>query len=281
MQRLIDLHIHTTASDGTLTPRRTVALAAETGLAAIAVTDHDTTDGLDEALAAGRDLGVEVVPGIELAADYQGREVHILGYFIDGASPALRQVIELALYERNARNERIVAALEAAGFPVSMEKLRAAFPGAVLGRPHIARLLTEQGYASGVRDAIDRYMRPGAPYYSPRRRIQMREAVRSIRAGGGLASLAHPMQYGFDRAGREQFIREGVAAGCGALEAYYSEHDEAQRQELLRTAARYGLAVSGGSDFHGEGKPHIRMGSGIGGTLAVPYSVLEGLRRQL
>lgn len=280
MERLIDLHNHTTASDGTLAPRRTVELARELGLAAVAVTDHDTTAGLAEACAAGQALGVEVVPGVELAADYGGKEVHVLGYFIDPAAPALTAALADAIRQRDARNERIVRAMEADGLPISMEKLRAAFPDTVLGRPHIGRYLAERGLASDLRDAITKYMRPGAPYYSPRVRMGLGEAVSVIRAAGGAASLAHPLQYGFDADALEQYLLAGRAAGALALEAYYSEHSPAQTAMLLEKAAALDMAVSGGSDFHGANKPHIRMGSGIDGGLAVPYSVLETLRRR-
>lgn len=279
MEKRIDLHIHTTASDGACTPREAVALARELDLAAIAVTDHDTAAGLAEAVAAGRELGVEVVPGIELAADYAGREVHILGYFIDPDAPAMAQALRWSREQRDARNQRIVEKLEAAGFPISMAALRERFPGAVIGRPHIGRYLAERGLAADLHDAIERYMRPGKPYYSPRVRMDVADAAAAIRSSGGVVSLAHPLQYGFDPAGLDAYLLAGKAAGAAALEAYYSEHSPAQTAMLLEKAAALGMAVSGGSDFHGANKAHIQMGSGIGGGLAVPAAVLEGLRR--
>ena len=281
MEERIDLHVHTTASDGTYTPRQAVELAKALDLAAIAVTDHDTLAGLPEAAAAGQDLGVEVVPGVELAADYQGREVHILGYFIRPDAPALERFLSQALAERDARNERIVDALEQAGFPISMPSLRQAFPDTVIGRPHIGQFLAERGFAADLHDAIDRYMRPGAPYYSPRARMPMADAVAAIRAAGGVASLAHPLQYHFDEDGVRSYLLAGRASGARALEAYYSEHSPAQTAFLLAQAKALGMVPSGGSDFHGERKAHIRMGSGIDGGLAVPAEVLEGLRRQM
>lgn len=281
MERYIDLHVHTTASDGTLAPRQAVALAKSLGLAAIAVTDHDTTAGLAEALSAGAELGVEIVPGVELAADYGGREVHILGYFIDPDAPALTEAMDWAVLQRDERNQRIVSAMEAAGFPISMDALRERFPHTVVGRPHIGRLLAERGCAADLRDAINRYMVPGAPYYSPRTRISMADAVAVLRAAGGVVSLAHPLQYGFDGDALRAYLLEGRAAGASALEARYAEHTPAETDMLLALAAQLGMAVSGGSDFHGDNKPAIRMGSGINGSLAVPYSVLDGLREQL
>ncbi len=281
MEKRIDLHIHTTASDGTCSPRQAVELAKKLDLAAIAVTDHDTLAGLPEAAAAGRALGVEVVPGVELAADYEGREVHILGYFIDPDAPALQRALADALRERDARNERIVDALARDGFPISMQALRQAFPRTVIGRPHIGQFLAERGFAADLHDAMDRYMRPGAPYYSPRVRMPMADAVGAIRAAGGVASLAHPLQYYFDDDAVRTYLLAGRAAGARALEAYYSEHSPAQTAFLLALAGELDMVPSGGSDFHGDRKAHIRMGSGIDGGLAVPASVLEGLRRQM
>ena len=278
MEKLIDLHVHTTASDGTLSPRETAALDRKLGLAAIAVTDHDTAAGVDQALAAGAELGVEVVPGIELAAEYEGRSVHILGYFIDPSAPGLRQALDRLVRERERRNEKIVAALAADGFDISMDRLRGACPDAVLGRPHIAAWLARQGRAASVEDAFHRYLDRGRPYYRAREHMPLRQATGAIRAAGGLASAAHPLQYGFAPEALERFLLAAREAGCQALEACYSKYSPAEQQTLRRTADRLGLAVSGGSDFHGDRKPDIRMGSGIGGGLRVPYAVLEGLR---
>ncbi len=281
MERLIDLHIHTTASDGTYTPRRAVELAKALDLAAIAVTDHDTATGLPQALAAGAELGVEVVPGVEVSAGYRDIGVHILGYFIDPAAPVLAAALEWFRQERERRNEAIVQAMAADGFPLSMDALRAAFPGAVLGRPHMAALLVQAGRADSVQDALDRWLNKGGMYYQPRRRMPLEQAVDAIRRAGGIACVAHPYQYGLDDAEREAFLHAACDAGCAAIEAYYSGYSPAQTRALLAAADRLGMAVTGGSDFHGDRKPHIRMGSGIDGGLAVPYGLLEALRDQL
>ena len=278
MTDYIDLHIHTTASDGTDTPRQVVRLAAQLGLRAIAITDHDSVAGVEPALAVGAELGVEVIPGIEISSDYKQNHAHILGYFIDPASPALRPALDWAVNERNERNEKIVAAMAADGFDISIEILAQENPGAVLGRPHMAERLMKIGAVTSIKEAFDRYLGEGGRYYLPRRRMPMAQAMEVICAAGGLPVLAHPMQYGYDPAEREAFIRAGVEAGCAGLEAYYSEHSPQEQAQLLETAARYGLAVSGGSDYHGSRKPHIAMGSGINGTLAVPYSALESLK---
>ena len=281
MERYVDLHVHTTASDGTDTPGQVAALARSLDLAAVAVTDHDTAAGLAEALDAGARLGIEVVPGVELAADYGGDEVHILGLFIRPDAGPLREALAWAAARREARNGEIVAAMAADGIPISLPALRAADPGAVLGRPHIARWLVEHGYVSSVAEGFDRYLDRGQKYYRPRRLLSLAEAAGCIRAAGGVAVIAHPYQYGFEGGAWEAFIKAGALAGCRAVEAYYPGYSPAQTAALMDAAARYGLAPSGGSDYHGGRKPDIRLGTGRDGDLAVPAGVLEGLRRQL
>ena len=281
MEQYIDLHNHTTASDGSETPAAAVALAAELGLAAIAVTDHDSVSGLAEAAETGKALGVEVIPGIEVSADYRGNRAHILGLFIDPASESLLPVLNWAVGERERRNERIIAAMEADGFDISLEDLRREYPDSVLGRPHMAEHLMRKGYVSSVKEAFDRYLGDGRPYYRDRERISLSEAVRCIRGAGGIAIVAHPFQYGYDERELLSYIATAAQAGCAGIEAYYSEHSPVQQEYLLDLAQRRGLLVSGGSDWHGTRKPLIRMGSGIDGGLSVPYEVLTRLRRAL
>ena len=278
MKGNVDLHIHTTASDGTYTPRRAVELAHTLGLAAIAVTDHDTAAGVPEAMAAGAALGVEVIPGVEMNAQYRDKGVHIVGLFIDPAAESVRAAMDFAVRARDARNEKIVAAMAADGFSITVEGLRQAYPGAVLGRPHIAQWLTDNGFAPSVDDAFRRYLGRKGRYYIPRERMALPEAVASIRRAGGLAVAAHPLQYGWEGADLERFLREAKDAGCGAMEVWYPGYTEAQRAMLLDLSRRLGLTPSGGSDFHGARKPHIAMGAGKDGDLAVPWEVLEGLK---
>ena len=281
MDGQIDLHIHTTASDGTDAPASVAEQAAALGLRAIAITDHDTVSGVGEAVRAGRRLGVEVIPGIEVSADYRGNKAHIVGLFIDPAAEALRPVTEWAENQRLIRNRRIVGALEADGFDISMEALEAEYPASVLGRPHIAEHLMKKGYTASVQEGFDRYVGKGRPYYFPRERMSLAEAAACIGAAGGAAFAAHPLQYGYGEAEREEFLKTALDAGCVGFEAYYSEHTPEEQAMLLALADRLGVPVSGGSDYHGTRKPRIRLGSGIDGSLAVPYSVLEALRRAL
>jgi hypothetical protein len=279
MEPCIDLHIHTTASDGTDTPAQVVEKAKAIGLRAIAITDHDSIDGVAQAQQAGQALGVEVIPGIEISADYLGSKAHILGFFIDPTSEALRPALDWAVNERAGRNRKIVASLAADGFDISIEALETAYPDSLLGRPHMAEYLMKKGYVASVKEAFNRYLGEGCPYYRDKERMPMEQAVAVIQEAGGVAVLAHPLQYGYDGPALEAFLQRAKAVGCQGLEAYYSEHSPQEQVFLLQRAAQEGLAVSGGSDYHGSRKPHIALGTGIEGGLSVPYSVLEGLKQ--
>lgn len=281
MGKTIDLHLHTTASDGTDTPAQAVLRARELGLSAIAVTDHDTVSGIAEALKAGTELGVEVIPGIEISADYRGNKAHIVGLFIDHTREDLRPAVNWSVTEREQRNEKIVAAMAADGFRISLEVLKARHPDSMLGRPHMAEYLLEMGYVSSVKEAFDLYLGEGCPYYRNKERIPLASAVSAIRGAGGIAVVAHPLQYGYPEEELLCFLQTARDCGCTALEAYYSDHSPAEQEMLLALAPAMGLAVSGGSDYHGSIKPHIQMGSGTEGGLSVPYAVLEHLKTLL
>ena len=274
----IDLHLHSTASDGVDRPEQIAAQAASLGLPAIALTDHDTVDGVLPAMEAGARLGVEVVPGIEVSSDYRDNNIHVLGYFVDIGSPALRPVLDWVAAEREARNRQLVAMLAADGFDISMEELLSAYPAAVLGRPHIAELMVRKGYVSSVEEGFDRYLEVGRRYFLPKRRISLADAIKTIRLAGGVAVLAHPFEYKYPEDQVTEFIEYAVSLGVQALECYYSNHTPEQQSWLLARAEKYGLGVSGGSDCHGARKPHIHMGTGIDGNLHVPYSVLTELK---
>ena len=274
----IDLHIHTTASDGTDTPEAVVQAAARLGLRAIAITDHDTTDGVERAQAAGAAAGIEVVRGIEISTDYEGRDVHILGYFFRPDTKEPEDVTQWSRNERQARNLRMIEAMRTDGIDISAEQLAEAHPGAVLGRPHMAQRLMELGMVGSVEEAFAKYLSPGKKYYASRRRIPMESAIEKIRQAGGVASAAHPLQYRFSDDDRLRWLRTARDAGCGAMEVFYSGYTPQQREMLMQTARQLGFALSGGSDYHGTVKPHISLGTGTDGTLAVPYELLEKLR---
>lgn len=274
----IDLHIHTTASDGTDPPRAAVEKAASLGLAAVSITDHDSVSGVPEAMRAGAELGVEVVPGIEVSSDYRDNNVHILGYFIDPAAPELRPVLDWVKTERDERNEKIAAMFERDGFDISLAQLREEYPDSVLGRPHFCEHLMRKGYISSVKEGFEKFLGEGKPYYLPKRRISIAKAVETIVAAGGVPVLAHPMQYHYPEPELIELIETAKALGIRALEAYYSEFSAEQTAWLLHAAEKYGMGVSGGSDYHGTRKTHISMGTGCG-NLAIPYSGLEELRK--
>jgi hypothetical protein len=272
--KFIDLHVHTTASDGTFTPAEAVVHAKLLGLSALAVTDHDTPAGLPEALEAGRETGVEVVPGIEVSVDWRGRGIHVLGYFIDPAAPSLRHLLSWVVAERRRRNEAIAAQFRADGIPITVEGLARSSPESVIGRPHFAAALVELGYASDVNDAFRRYLNRDQRYYRKRSYIPLRQAFEVIRDAGGKAVMAHPLQYKLPEEELLVLVRTLVDAGAVGMECLYSQYDAEDSAYLMGLAERFGLCVTGGSDFHGARKP-IEMG-----TPAVPYELLERLRER-
>ena len=276
--KYIDLHTHSGASDGSDSPRQLVEKAAAAGLAAIAVTDHDCVAGLAEAMEAGRELGVEVVPGIEVSSDYLENNVHILGYFIDPTAPELRPVLEWVTTERDIRNEKIAEMLFAAGYDITMEDLRKTYPGAVLGRPHFCEYLANKGCIANVKEGFDTLLGPGKPFYLPKKRISIEKAVEVIRAAGGVPALAHPVMYGYDREGIGRLFDTVEALGIRHVEALYSENSPEDEAWLLSECKRRSLGVTGGSDYHGSRKPWIELGRGKG-NLRIPYELLEELKK--
>ena len=271
----IDLHVHTTASDGTVSPAGAVKLAHETGLAAIAITDHDTVSGYAEAAEAGEKYGVEVVPGIEISTKY-GRAVHILGYYIDPNTEKIAPVLDWVVHDRDERNRKMAELMAADGLPVSYEEMHRRF-GAVIGRPHFAEVLVELGLAKDVRDAFDRYVEKGQKYYLPRNFLSIERSIEIICQAGGVAVLAHPFQYKLDDAGLRELIEHCMESGLRGMECRYSGYSREQCKYLGHLAEEYGLIKTGGSDFHGEVKKHISLGIGTG-SLEVPYKYLEKLR---
>ena len=271
--REIDLHIHTTASDGTCTPREVVRLAAERGLKAIAITDHDTILGHAEAISAGMDYGVEVVPGIEVSTKY-GVSVHILGYYLENLIPLLADIVG----DRDRRNEKMAALMAADGLPVSYAAMKKRF-GEVIGRPHFGRILVELGLAESINDAFARFVDRGQRYYVPRTIISIETSVESIAASGGVPVLAHPFQYKKTDAELRELIELCMDHGLRGMECRYSGYDAGQIAYLEKLAEEYGLIKTGGSDFHGDNKPHIQLGTGISGELDVPGAWLEELKK--
>ena len=271
----IDLHIHTTASDGTFTPEEIVREASRLGLAAVAITDHDTAAGYARAAAEGEKCGLEVVPGIEISTKFRSA-VHILGYYIDAGSPALEEVLDWMHRDREERNVKLCAMLRASGVDIDIERMHARF-GDLVGRPHFAEIMIENGMARDMNDAFERLLNKNKPYFIPRQFLPIERSIEIIREAGGTAVLAHPFQYRLDDAGLRDLIEHCMESGLEGMECRYSGYDAAMSGYLEQLAAEYGLLMTGGSDFHGENKKDIALGDGRGG-LNVPYSFLEQLR---
>lgn len=278
MSGRIDLHIHTTESDGSMSPTEVVETAKSLGLAAVAITDHDTAEGVEEALWAGARFGVEVIPGIELSTEYRGEGVHILGYFIDPDAEALKELLAWVVWERERRNAQIAEAMAADGLDVSLEYMHERFPEAIIGRPHFSAVLVENGVVKSVAEGFDKYLSPGGRYYRARQYIPMDMAFDTIRRSGGKAVFAHPLQYAYSHEELIELTELLVEKGIVGMECIYSVYTPEETAYLKGIAEKYGLCVTGGSDFHGSGKPHIQIGSGCG-SMNVPYELLEKLKR--
>jgi len=275
----VDLHVHTTASDGDLSPRECVAAAAREGLAAIAITDHDTTAGNAEAAAAGREFGIKVVPGVEVSCSHERFTIHLLGYYPDEDDERLAAMLAQLRSRREERNPRILARLAELGCPVDYDEVLEVSGGTVVGRPHIAAVMVRKGYVGSVAEAFDRYLARGAAAYVERAKPPVAEALAVLSQARAIPVLAHPGTLGADDfAEIERLVRELVPLGLRGIEAYYHNHDMALTSRLIALAQREGLLFTGGSDFHGSRKPDIALGRGTG-NMRVPYHVLVALER--
>lgn len=274
----IDLHTHSNASDGTNTPTEVVNRGFEKGLSAIALTDHDTIAGVDEALQAAKTLPgkMQVIPGTELSVAYKKSDIHIVGLCIDHHSSAFQEMTNLLIERRIQRNEKMVSNLQRAGIAITMDDLTAGNPDTVVTRAHFARFLVDSKVVSSPKDAFSKYLDTTTPYYVPREYIQPEEGIELIRQAGGVAILAHPLHYKLPQSELEALVGRLKKAGLMGIEVMYSNHmgqDEAYAKHL---AKKYELLPSGGSDFHGSNKPAIDIGTGRG-NLKVPYSYLEDI----
>lgn len=272
---MIDLHMHTTASDGRSTPEALVAEAAAAGCRTIALTDHDTVAGLAATRAAATRAGLGFVDGIEITAVVAERDVHILGYFIDPHAERLNAFLAIQRERRRERFVRIARKLASIGAPVEIDDLLAsAAPGKSFGRPALAQALIRAGHARDVSDAFDRYLSEGRPGYVVREGESPAVVVDEIRAAGGLASIAHP-----GKLRREALVEEIAAAGIDAVEVFHPDHDQADRKRYQKLADRYGLLVTGGSDYHGPGSGRTG-GLGVVSLPQPAYDALEARAHQ-
>ena len=274
---MIDLHSHTNESDGTCSPAELVAEAVKAGVRVLGITDHDTFRGFDQAVPLGQQAGVEVVCGIELSTKLHGQSVHLLGYFLgdNGLADFRKWVLEMQA-SRRERNVRLVARLRELGINLTLEEAEARGRG-MTGRPHFAQLMVEKGYVRDLREAFDEYLDESAKGYVHRIEPQFAEGVAHIRKAGGIASLAHPVRVKGDI---PALLPELCDAGMNAIEAYHSDHAQRDTECYLGLAQRYGLLVTGGSDYHGAVKPGVLLGSGYAGNLRIPADLVERLKRQ-
>ena len=256
---MIDLHTHTRHSDGDRTPAELLAEAARHGIEVLAVTDHDTVSGIAESRAAARQHGIRLVPGIEISCEFAGREIHMLGHFVDPQAASLGQLASAMLLERRERMERMVGRAQDLGFSdVTMQRVIERSGGANLGRPHLARVLVDCGHASSIADAFDRFLGTGRPMWADRRRITVAEALAFIREAGGTSSLAHP---GVNQVSLSE-LGDMATLGLDAVEAQHPSHPPEQAAKLEDWANALGLLITAGSDYHGPTvKPDLQVGN--------------------
>ncbi len=273
MPNYVDLHMHSTASDGLYSPTELMHRVKEVGLRAVALTDHDTTNGIEEAARIAQELDIEFMPGIEINTDVSGGEVHVLGYFLEYQQPAFQNTLKTLRDARVRRGERMVELLNQEGIHITWERVREIAQGTV-GRPHVAQALVEAGYAQSISEAFDKYIGKGKPGYVPHYKLTPEEAVRLIVSANGLPVIAHPVTLpGLDML--PSWLPELKAAGLVGLETYYGPYTQQDEQALLALAHEYGLIPTGGTDYHG---PDIHP-TPLGGRY-VPYEAVEQLKAE-
>ena len=276
--KYIDLHTHSYYSDGSCSPDELVFEAHKAGLSAIALTDHDNTDGVNEAIEAGKRYGVEVIPGIEFSVKNDLGETHILGYGIDINNPVLTEAIERSKESRRQNNVRTAQALQSLGFDVTVEDAREISPKGLLGRAHFAKVMVNKGYVKTVKEGFDKYLQKGRPGYNSLRLLDAEEAINIIHTSGGKAFLAHLHLTKLKGCDLDGYVKELKCMGLDGIEGYYTEYDEKMEREYFSLAEKYDLLISGGSDFHGSNKTDIKIGVGYG-NLKIPYDLLKKITK--
>jgi predicted metal-dependent phosphoesterase TrpH len=276
LSRSIDLHTHTTHSDGSDTPEELVGKAARAGAVALAITDHDTGSGLAEGKRAAREFGIEFIDGIEISAEYSPGTMHLLGYCIDSAAIE-SDLVELK-HARDQRNPQIAARLQELGMDIPYEEVQALAGGEMVGRPHFARLMIQKGYVGSIQDAFNGFLAKGAPAYVEKRRLSPENAIDLIHRAGGVAVLAHPYQLKLPSLDAvDDLAAELAGLGLDGIEAVYSRHSQEERSAYSEIARRHELLITGGSDYHGTYKPDLSLVAGKG-DLDVPYHLLEEIK---
>ncbi len=273
---MIDLHTHSSRSDGSDPPERIPELAADAGCGAVALTDHDRLDGIERARSRGDQVGVRVVAGCELSCATPWGSAHLLAYFVEDGPGPLQDELRRLQGWRAERNRRLADRLTGLGVPITIEEIDAEAGEEGAGRPHVAAVLVGKGVVSSVQEAFDQWLAKGRPGYVERRRLDLGEAITLVRASGGVAVLAHPLSLGLDASRLDPAVDEMAAKGLAGIEAIYGRYTAEVRDMLASLARRRGLAVTGGSDYHGTYKPDLRVGVGRG-DLAVPDELLDEL----
>lgn len=290
--RFVDLHVHSTKSDGTYSPKELVDYAMEKGLSAFALTDHDSVGGIEEAMEYAKMLRLqaaaisdaqaekvpEVIPGIEFSTEYQGKDVHIVGLYIDIHYPAFEKHLKEFVVSRDMRNEKMCQSLQGIGMDITFAKLQEAFPGAVITRAHYAKYMLNHGYIKSMNEAFERYIGDHSPHFIPREKVTPEQAVELILAADGIPILAHPVLYHMSDARLEELVIKLKTAGLAGIEAIYSTYSPAEERQMRKLAAKHNLLISGGSDFHGSNKPGLDLAVGYG-KLYVPYEILFNLKK--
>jgi 3',5'-nucleoside bisphosphate phosphatase len=273
MAEYVDLHCHSTASDGTLPPAEVARLAHRSGLVGFALTDHDTAEGLGEAAAESARLGLRFIPGIEISCTHPHPGImHLLGYCVDPRSAHLAELSRQLVEARNNRNPRIIDRLRELGIAITMEEVEAQAGGSVVGRPHIAAILVRKGYVSSIKHAFDKYLAPGGLAWFDKERLTPRQAVDLVVQSGGIAALAHPVQLRTENdAQLERVVKDMMDLGVMGLEVIHSDHTPELVDRYTRLADRLGLLKTGGSDFHGNNKNDIAMGIARGQRIPRQY----------
>ena len=275
----VDLHVHSNASDGTFSPSQVVELAKNAGLDAFALTDHDTTAGVPEALEKGRDLNIEVIPGIEVSSSFDGTEIHILGLFVNSDDPVLAAMLEKMRISHDRRNEKMLENLAADGISFTKEEICGDNPDTIITRAHIAHALVAKGICSGMDQAFKKYLQYGGRYCPQKEHLSPEEVVKTLISNGAFVALAHPFQYKFGDKKTEELIAHMADLGMKGLEVYHSSNNKLESMKLQEMAVRHHLLPTGGSDFHGGNKPDISIGTGRGG-LRVSSLLLEDIKRE-
>jgi len=278
---MIDLHVHSTFSDGSLTPSELVKLALSIDLKALALTDHDTVDGIPALLSAVKEQGARftVVPGVEVSAEVSKGTLHMLGYFIDHTNPGLKETLGRICGGRDDRNRQIIEKLQEIGLDLTLADAEQYAGEAVVGRPHIAQALMAKGYVSTFREAFDRYLAKLKPAYVDRFRLLPADCISMIRAAGGVPVLSHPFTLDLGKDELKQYVGELAGMGLEGIEVYYSEHSKGRVEQYLSLAQDYDLIATGGTDFHGSINPKVQLGKGFG-RLHVADSLLDDLQNR-